>query len=230
MVCALLTVTEVHSSPTLPLLFESPELSPSAQAQAANYFQTRLARLLLAPDEQDFLPDRFQINLFNDASFDVEVISRSTNDQGIYIWRGQTQATEVQREDFVNVLILINPVTGFLTGTLSQEGRLFTFEAIKGQEDYLLREHLKLEDELIIIASPEEPEQPLSRQKREIHEDEGVYVLDFLIGFSEKKAQQLADMDLTASAMIEHVNVALNNSLVDQCPSALVPRPEPHDR
>ena len=162
------------------------------------------------------MPDRLRLNLFDDAVFDVRVLERSITNKGIEVWRGRTESTGVLLDNFSNVLILVNPASQCMAGTVSVFGRHFFFEPVKASPYYRLSEQkFILEEPRASLSTSAIPRQGTARTKRGAYQENGFYILDFFVGFSEYKAQQIPDLELVATEMIEHVNTALKNSRVD---------------
>ena len=198
------------------LFYDLPESAEIELQSLAAIQQHRLVRINQLTLSDSTLPDHLRLNLFEDAVFDVKVLERGMTDKGIQIWRGTSESTGLARNEFSNVLILVNPVTGHLTGSLSVSGRHFFFEPLKNTSNYWLTEYSVIPEEPEVSLSLSTiPQQTPARFKREAHEEDGVYILDFFIGFSERKARQIPDLELVATQMIEHVNTALRNSRVD---------------
>jgi len=168
-----------------------------------------------------------QFNLFNDIQInaDLEQLDQPFhNNMEVYVGR-----TEDARFDHLphyrDVVIVINPNTKKMTAVVENNQGTFEISPIMGTNNYKISEMSKepIDCELH-FSDDEETSIPAAEKMTDCTEtdENGVYVTDLFVGYSDQAAAVVGDLDAHAMTLVQVVNNGLTNSLVDDVYMRLV--------
>jgi len=174
-----------------------------------------------------------QLNLFDDVQFNLKLQKEPTTYyNNLQIWKGRTADARFDHlPQYRNVVLVFNPNTKKMAGFVEAAKGTFHFRAESNAKTYRISEYKKNHFHCKGGVEAKDHRPHLSSHYNNNFksvvgcddiDDNGNYVLDIFIGFSNSAAAEIGDIDSHAALLVESVNNGFTNSLVNDVVLRLV--------
>lgn len=197
-----------------------------------NEKRARKAFLKIPTFEQPFSKEAsIQLNLFEDVQLDLKLQKETrTFYKNIQVWKGRTDDPQFSHlPQYRDVIVVYNPNTKKMAGMVEASNGAFSFLPDADSKHYRITEmqsnhfqcsggiNCKKEEHLGSIQNNAE-----SVTGCDDIDDNGDYIMDIFIGFSESAETEIGDINTHAILLVETVNTGFTNSLVNNVKLRLV--------